>query len=281
MLRTVQLVSTRGPAVRDSGLSLPPERMRGARRGRPLKRWRYLGAYSPEIMVCVCEVRIGPVPQRFWAIAEPGRPILTRTTLGEGGVRIDGSRGRVDTEDVLIELRFDEDGGVESLHPSGRSGFVWTRKQAGIPVRGEVQFEGRRIELDCLGVIDDTAGYHERHTHWRWCAGVGRTPDGETVGWNLVTGVNDPPKGSERAVWVGGQEFEPGPVQIAEDLSRVRFEEGGELSFSAWSERAERTNLLLVRSSYRQPFGSFTGELPDGSVLSEGYGVMEWHEVRW
>ena len=255
--------------------------MRGARRGRPLKRWRYLGAYSPDLMACVCEVRIGPVRQSFWAIAEPDRPIATRTTLGSGGVSIDGSRARVDDGDVRIDLRFDEDGGVESLHPSGRAGFVWTRKQAGIPVSGTVAIGDRSVELSCLGVIDDTAGYHERHTSWRWCAGVGHTTDGETVGWNLVTGVNDPPKGSERAIWIGGEEFEPGPVDIAEDLSYVRFEEGGELRFSEWSERAERTNLLLVRSSYRQPFGSFEGELPDGSLLSDGLGVMEWHEVRW
>ena len=277
----MQLVSTRGPAVRDSGIPLPPTRMRTSRRGRPLKRWRYLGAYSPELMACVAEVAVGPMRQSFWAIAEPGRPIVTRTTLGSGGVSIEGSRGRVEHGDVRIDLTFDEDGGVESLHPSGRSGFVWTRKQAGIPVRGTVEVGGRRTELDCLGVIDDTAGYHERRTSWRWCAGVGRTTDGERVGWNLVTGVNDPPKGSERAIWIDGEDFEPGPVEIAEDLSSVRFEEGGELRFSAWSERAERTNLVVIRSSYRQPFGTFEGELPGGSLLSEAIGVMEWHEVRW
>ncbi|MDQ3935064.1 MAG: DUF2804 domain-containing protein [Actinomycetota bacterium] len=275
------IVSTRGPAVRDAGLPLPPARMRGARRGRPLKRWRYLGAYSPEVMACVCEVRLGAIPQRFWAVAEPGRPILTRTTTGRGGVRIDGSHAQVEAGDVRIDLRFEEDGGVESLHPSGRGGFVWTRKQAGIPVRGTVEAGGRRFELDCLGVIDDTAGYHRRRTDWRWCAGVGRTDAGEPVGWNLVSGVNDPPKASERAIWVGGEEFEPGPVEIAEDLSRVDFAEGGRLSFEPWSERAERTNLLLVRSSYRQPFGTFRGELPGGFLLSEGLGVMEWHSVVW
>ena len=277
----MRLVSTRGAAVRDTGLALPPARMRGARHGRPLKRWRYIGAYSPELMVCVCEVRLGPVPQRFWAVAEPGRPIVTRTTMGAGGVSIDGSRARVDTPEARIELEVEEDGGVESLHPSGRSGSVWTRKQAGVPVRGSVEVGGRRHELDCLGVVDDTAGYHQRHTSWRWCAGVGRTEDGERVGWNLVTGVNDPEKASERAIWVDGEEFEPGPVEIAGDLSRVSFAEGGELAFEAWSERAERTNLVLVRSSYRQPFGTFTGELPGGFPLSEGQGVMEWHDVRW
>ena len=28
-------------------------------------------------------------------------------------------------------------------------------------------------------------------------------------------------------------------------------------------------------------FGSFTGALPGGLELEAGYGVMEWHDVRW
>jgi uncharacterized protein DUF2804 len=255
--------------------------MRMFRRGRPLKRWRYIGAYDADVMACVCDIRIGPARQRFWAVAERDRPIVTRTTSGPGGVRIEGSRATVAAGDVRIDLEVEESGGIETVHPSGRSGYVWTRKQAGVPVRGEVVVGDRRHPIDAIGVVDDTAGYHERHTAWRWCAGGGRLADGRAVGWNLVTGVNDAPAGSERAIWVEGAPSEPGPVEIAEDLSSVRFAEGGELRFDAWSERSERTNRLLIRSSYRQPFGEFSGTLTGGLELAEGRGVMEWHDVRW
>ena len=40
-------------------------------------------------------------------------------------------------------------------------------------------------------------------------------------------------------------------------------------------------NLLLLRSDYRQPFGVFSGTLPGGLELAEGYGVMEQHDVHW
>ena len=40
-------------------------------------------------------------------------------------------------------------------------------------------------------------------------------------------------------------------------------------------------NLLVMRSRYRQPFGTFTGTLPGGIELAEGYGVMEEHDVLW
>jgi hypothetical protein len=45
--------------------------------------------------------------------------------------------------------------------------------------------------------------------------------------------------------------------------------------------RARRDNLLLVRSDYRQPFGTFSGALPPGLELASGFGVMEWHDARW
>jgi hypothetical protein len=249
---------------------------------RPLKRWRYVGAFCPEVMLCVGEVRVGPVPQRFWAVAEPGeQPLATRTTVLRRGVRVDGSHVRVDTGGVRIDLSLDEIDGVTTVHPNGSGGYVWTRKQAGARARGTVRVGARAYSLDCQAVVDDTAGYHGRHTAWTWCAGVGTGTGGERVGWNLVSGVNDGDTGSERAVWVDGAPREVGPVEFAPDLSRVSFAEGGELQFREWSAREDRTNLLLVRSSYRQPFGEFSGDLPGGVSLAQGFGVMEWHDVYW
>jgi hypothetical protein len=244
---------------------------------RPLKRWRYVGAYGPRVMACVGDARIGPFRQRFWAVCEPGRPVVARTTLGRGGVSMEGSRTRVSHDGVLIDLSVEEDGGVETRHRDD----VWTRKQAGVPVRGTIAVEGRSYDVDCLGAVDETAGYHQRHTTWTWSAGVGRSADGARIGWNLVTGVNDEPEGSERCVWVDGEPREVDPVAFEDDLSSVRFAEGGSLAFTSWGAREDHTNLLLLRSSYRQPFGTFAGTLPGGVELAEGYGVMEWHDVWW
>ena len=246
---------------------------------RPLKRWRYVGAYSASVMACVGEARIGPLRQRFWAVCEPGRGVADRTTLGRGGVTVEGSRVRVEAprDRVEIDLTVEERDAVETRHADD----VWTRKQAGVPVRGSIRVGDRSYDVDCMGAVDDTAGYHRRHTTWWWSAGVGVGAGGEPVGWNLVTGVNDTPTGSERRVWIGGDAREVGPVEFAGDLSRVSFAEGGSLQFESWGERTDRTNVLLLRSRYRQPFGTFSGVLPDGLELAEGYGVMEWHDVWW
>ena len=270
----------RGAEVHDLGLVLPPRRMARMHGLRPLKRWRYVGYYASDLMLCVGDARIGPVPQRWWAVAEPDGTLRERTTIGRGGIDLRGSAVRVETDDVRIDLRLEEHDAVEVVSPVGNS-YVWTHKQALVPVQGTVEVAARRRDIDGVAFIDDSAGYHPRHTAWMWSAGNGRTVDGRAVAWNLVTGVHDAPHDSERTLWIHGVPRELAPVTFAPDLSSVTFQEGGALYFTEWSAREEKVNLLLMRSDYRQPFGTFAGTLPGGLELAEGYGVMETHDVRW
>ncbi len=128
--------------------------------GRPLKRWRYVGIFSDDLMLCAADVRVGPLRQRFYAVAEPAGRVLGGTRLR--GIRIERSHLHVSSGGVRIDIGLDEDGGVETLHRHGR-GYVWTRKQAGIAAHGIVELPGRPPRLlDARAVIDDTAGYHPR-----------------------------------------------------------------------------------------------------------------------
>jgi Protein of unknown function (DUF2804) len=262
---------------RPTGLS---ERLPVLRGTRPLKRWRYVGMYTPELMLCVGEARVGVIPQRWWALALPDGTLRERTSVRRGGVRIEGSRVLAEGRGVRIELELREGDGVETTSPHGGS-WIWTRKQAGVPARGMVSIDGEERPIEAEAFIDDSAGYHARHTAWEWSAGNGRLEDGRAVAWNLVRGVHDAFRGSERRIWIDGEPSEVGPVHFAEDLSCVTFDEGGALDFSEWSAREDHTNLLLFGSDYRQPFGTFRGELPGGLRVAEGYGVMEEHDVRW
>ena len=226
---------------------------------RPLKHWRYVAVYSPELMLCVGHARVAGLSQRWWAVSLPDGSLFE-------GVRAGG----------VIDITLDEGEGVEVVSPHGRS-YIWTRKQAGIGVRGQVRVAGRTLSVDGpFGFVDESAGYHARHTSWRWSAGIGRARDGRSVAWNLVDGVHDALSNSERTVWIDGKPREAEPVPFAADLSRV-----GDLRFTQWSAREDHTNRLFVRSRYRQPFGSFSGVLPGGLELESGYGVMEWHDVHW
>jgi len=258
-------------------LPLPPAPMPGRRDGRPLKAWRYVGVFAEEAMVCAAQVRIGPLHQCFWAVWDREQGRLHERTIrrSSDAVSLPPGRMRIACGDAEVDVALKEEPGVETVCAHG-SQYAWTRKQLCIPASGSVRIGERVLALRGRAVIDDSAGYHARHTAWRWSAGVGTSREGAEVGWNLVEGLNDPPRASERTVWVDGVAHEPDPVSFASDLSRV-----GGLRFTAEATRARRDNLLLLRSDYEQPFGTFSGTLPGGIELATGLGVMERHDVRW
>jgi len=252
---------------------------------RPLKRWRYVAVFTEELMACAARIQLGPARQSFWAVLPRGEDRVRERThlfLRRDAVELAPGRLLIDDEGVLLDLRLDEDSGIQVLCPHGRA-HVWTRKQAGVAASGTLILDGGSPrQIEARAVIDDTAGHHARFTEWWWSAGVGAAPDGTPLAWNLVEGINDPPTGSERAVWSAGEPAETSPVSFARDLSAIRAADGSsELRFLPKAERSRRENLLIVRSDYRAPFGVFSGTLPGGVELAHGLGVVEHHRAYW
>jgi hypothetical protein len=247
---------------------------------RPLKRWRYVGVFGSDAILCAGIVRVAGVPQCFWAVWDRAAGELrerTRMRLGTVALPDGAVRVRDRASGVAIDLALQAAGEpVEVTSPHGAS-YIWTRKQPAT-ARGTVALGGRSIEIDAPALVDDSAGYHARETAWDWCAGAGRAADGRAVAWNLVSGVHDAPAHSERTVWVDGGAHAVGPVAFSPGLDAV-----GDLRFAAEAERARHDRVLLglLESEYRQPFGTFSGTLPGGVALAAGYGVMERHRARW
>jgi Protein of unknown function (DUF2804) len=263
------------PALRDGAA---PRRLPLVRGRRPLKRWRYAGVYGADVMLCAGIVRVGGVPQCFWAVWDRRAGVLCeRTRMRLGAVALPEGTVRVRDGDVAIDLALARAGEpVEVVSPHG-GGWTWTGK-APVTARGSVVLGASAIDVDAPALVDDSAGYHARATAWDWCAGAGRADDGRALMWNLVAGVHDAPSGSERTVWIDGTPHEVPPVAFTPALDAV-----GDLRFAAEAQRARHDRVLfgLVESEYRQPFGRFSGTLPDGVALAEGYGVMERHRARW
>jgi hypothetical protein len=237
---------------------------------RPLKRWRYLGLYGDDVMLCAGQVRIAGLPQTFWA-AWDRSALRERTAFRPGGVVLEDARARFGPVDVALE----PDGDAMAVTSRHGDSYIWTRKQ---PVRARGTVDGRPVVL--RGLIDDSAGYHARRTEWRWSAGVGEAPDGTLLAWNVVAGVHDAPEASERTLWLDGAARELPPAAFAEDLSAVRWD-GAELRFAEEARRARSDDFRLLASEYVQPFGTFAGTLPGGIAVASGWGVMEHHAVRW
>ena len=274
------------------------------------KQWRYLGAFCDELLLCAARVQVGPAGQTFWALwdrergelHERTRMILPWLARGEtwteaaghdedagridwapeeGGtvVRIEAAADGDEAEPVRAFLHAGEGKWHQAVCETGqKDNYVWTRKRP-VAVECDVRIGERRIRCEARGVEDESCGYHPHHTVWDWSAGVGETTDGRRVAWNLVSGINDPPEGSERAVWVEGEPREVGPATFA-DLDAIEVD-GARLDFTAEAERRKEERKPWARYLYRQPFGTFTGTLPGGLELSRGLGVMEHHDAHW
>jgi hypothetical protein len=251
--------------------------------GRPLKRWRYVGVFGERLMMCAGVAWVGGLPQAWWAVWDRRRAALRERTRLVRPLRfVSVSADRVSIRDgtVTASLSVEPGVAVETVSEHGSS-WIWTRKQAGVRVTGTVVLDGEEIAVDDLGCVDESAGYHARVTEWEWSAGVGALADGRSVGWNLVAGVHDAAVGSERTLWIDGAPVETAPVTFAADLASVGFADGSSLAFVPEASRARNDNLLVLRSDYVQPFGTFSGTLEGGLPLEWGRGVMERHSARW
>jgi hypothetical protein len=206
------------------------------------KQWRWLGAFGPDVMLCVASARVGLARTAWWAVWD-GRELREGRRAGRP------------------ELAFAPGRAIEAT-----TGPAWTRKTPG-RVTGTVA--GRPVDLPAL--LDESAGRHARHTAWLWSAGAGVAESGAAVVWNLVAGMHP----GENTVWVDGEPHAVAPPRF----DGLRGVAG--LEFHTEATRARREDWLIIASDYEQPFGRFAGELPVAGRLREGWGVMERHEARW
>jgi hypothetical protein len=249
------------------------------------KRWRWVGAFGENLIAFAALVGVGPASMTLWGVWDRQRRRLwERTRRGFPGsrpeVRMEGRFVAVRARNVEFDLELGEGWPIECMCPSGEGGYTWTRKAAGMPVSGEVRIGRRTSSIQGRGVDDQSAGYHQRYTSWKWSAGVGTSRDGRSVAWNLVSGINDPPRSSERTIWVEGKPLEPGPVTF-QGLDTIHFEDESRLNFTVETQRSHHEGIpLIARSDYEAPFGRFSGAL-NGLPVDSALGVMESHDAVW
>lgn len=250
-------------------------------RGTLRKAWRYVAIHSPEVQLCAARVTVGPAHQTFWAVWDRERREMFEGSHSRD-IGVETPEGRILISDggVTVEVDLDEVPGVETITPQG-AGWIWTRKQGGIASRGRIEVPGRTFEVSAPAIVDDSAGYHSRHTEWRWSSGIGTLNDGRAVAWNLVNGMHDVPGASEQTVWIDGVAHEVSECRISTDLSNIAFPTGERLDFHEEAVRSHNENKLVVRSRYAQPFGRYSGRIPHAGALASGLGVMETHSVVW
>jgi hypothetical protein len=168
-----------------------------------------------------------------------------------------------------------------------------TQKWAGLLAFGELTAGHRRYRLDGgIGGLDYTHGYLARHAAWRWAFACGRLEDGTPLGLNLVEGFNESRADvNENALWVGNRLVPLGRARFTwnrrEVLDRwhVTTTDGAvDLTFTPLAVHREERNLVLVKSHFLQPVGTWEGTVRvDGVTHHVAHlpGVAEDQDVLW
>jgi hypothetical protein len=109
--------------------------------GQLRKRWRYVGLFAEELMLCAARAEVGPLSQSFWIFLDrEGRRHDAHTSLlpGSREVTLEGPSLEIDGPDLRASLRIGEVAPIETTCPSGKS-QAWTRKRAGMLIEGTVR----------------------------------------------------------------------------------------------------------------------------------------------
>ena len=192
--------------------------------------------------------------------------------------------------DLEVDAAIDESAGPPSISAVARLGdglFNATEKRALLGVRGTARCGARSMMLDGgLAGYDYTHGLLPRHTMWRWAFALGRDTSGAPIGFNVVQGFVGEP---ECAAFVSGDVVPLAEPRFTFDVNAPlgpwRIEgEGIDLTFAPGAVHAQSTNLVLVKSRFIQPVGTFSGTVRVGGRdvrVASLPGVVEDQDVLW
>ncbi|MBX3189059.1 MAG: DUF2804 domain-containing protein [Labilithrix sp.] len=311
---------TGGPAFGAYAGRLPPVELgqlgiveRIARR----KRWLYLAIATDEIWIALAVVRTGYAatvfgfaydlvakrmlvdrtvlgPSALVADDAHARGTLARFSLGKTALAVTRAKGSLEVhvrmDGLSVDATIDEGTGppgVAAIAALGGGLVNATEKRALLAVRGTARAGTRDFTLDRgIAGYDYTHGLLPRHTTWQWAYALGRTTAGEPFAFNVVHGFVG---GAECAGFLGGQVVPLAEPRFVFDAARPlepwRLEgEGVDLSFTPGAVHTQRTQLVVIRSRFLQPVGTFAGRLRigDREVEVAGLpGVVEDQDVLW
>ena len=283
------------------------------------KRWVYLAAVTDEMWLSVAFVHTGYAATAFTFVYDLAgkRMLIDRTVLGpaplarvtddfhgegelahfaRGKTRLTMTRANsaldihVRMQGIEVDAVIDESSGppaITAIAALGDGLIDATEKRLLLGVRGAVRCGRREMKRDGgTAGYDYTHGLLPRHTQWRWAFALGRAEDGQPFGFNVVQGFVGE---AECAAFLGSEVVPIAEPRFEFDLEKPMREwrlvgDGIDLAFEPGGLHAQNTNLLVVKSRFVQPVGTFTGtvRVNGRDVRVAGLpGVAEDQDVLW
>lgn len=176
---------------------------------------------------------------------------------------------------------------------TGYCGWTYTQKAAGLPVMGEVHWQGSKYDISNMNVqgnYDYSCGFMRRETYWHWSSISGKLNDGRHVGLNLAAGVNETGF-TENGFWIDNKFYKVDAVDFKFDRLKPEntwtvqsYDKKVNLRFEPEGKRTEKLNVFLMKSNFTQLFGRYFGELKienETVTLNGQLGFAENHFAKW
>ncbi|MFC1474569.1 DUF2804 domain-containing protein [bacterium] len=179
--------------------------------------------------------------------------------------------------------------------PVGENRGMYSHKVI-CPAEGSFSLGKREFKLDPardVCILDEHKAFYPRHTYWKWATFGFVGDDGKIVGMNMTDNlIKDQENWNENAIWSGGEITLLGPAKFYFDMEdimkpwKIRDTEGKvELVFSPQGAKVDKTNALILKMHYLQPFGLFNGFLTDAAgkkiEIADRFGITEYHDAYY
>lgn len=173
---------------------------------------------------------------------------------------------------------------------AGSNGWVYAQKVAGVRCHGTVKclFDQQEYDMQAINAYahhDWSAGYMRRETFWEWACFSGEL-NGQRIGLNLSCGVNET-SFTENCYWIDGKLIKVDTVKFEYDRDNAASQwhitscDGQiELRFTPEGFHAEKQNLIVAASNFKQFFGYFEGRVGE-LQLAKQYGFVEDQYSKW
>jgi len=175
--------------------------------------------------------------------------------------------------------------------PNGINGWTYTQKKTTLAVEGFfINKQKQRVDFNetTLAALDDTCGFLRPETAWFWLSSNFWDRQGNRIGLNLASGVNES-FGNENCLWFNGHLCAVADVLFEKLDANIwlihSLDERLNLTVETGWRRYENLNLRLVGSQFSQwqsrISGTIATEVGHNIELNHEYGLLEQHYAKW
>lgn len=182
---------------------------------------------------------------------------------------------------------------LKIVTPAGHDGWTFTEKCSNINDFNEIYVNYKGEELDFTNaslIYDWSGGYLKRETNWVWISFSGISND-KSIGANFAAMVNETYE-TENIYWINKKSFKEGVIlfnynktALYNSWTIINHDKTIEVEFSPKDEINDNTNALVIKNSFRQFIGKFSGYFLDENgkkvTFKDITGVAEIHKALW